>query len=212
MDNKKIRISLIVLLLVFAVVCTGVLTESAKGLNDFIYCQVVKTINPLLTSIMKIIADMGEWFVYIPFALLFLILPKIRQKIGVPAASVLAVSATGNSLIKLLFQVARPDVDHLISVTGYGFPSGHVMNGTAFVGICAYLFCRYTHKKHMKIIVAPVSVLFLLLMGFDRVYLGVHSATDVAGGYLCGSIIVLATVMIINARAAALISNQRRYH
>ena len=204
MDSKKIRIFLSVLLLAFAVVCMVVLTKSALGFNDFVYSYVALTINSAMTCITKIIASMGEWFVYVPFALLLLILPKTRRRIGIPATAVLTVSAIGNFLIKQLFHVARPDVARLINVTGYGFPSGHVMNGTAFIGICANLFCRYSHKKRIKITVVMASVLFLLIMGFDRIYLGAHSATDVIGGYLCGSIIVLAAVMIINVRAAAL--------
>jgi undecaprenyl-diphosphatase len=173
---------------------------TVEGFNDYIYSLAALTISPGMTIIMKFISNMGEWFVYTPLALLLLFLPKTRFNVGIPAATVLLISAILNPLLKQLFHIPRPDINQLVNVTGFGFPSGHAMNGMAFVGICAYLFCRYSNKRGAKSFITLASVLYLLLIGFSRLYLGVHSATDVIGGYFFGVVIVSAAIMIINAK------------
>ena len=200
--DKKIWILIGILLLAFIAISLFALTGTAQPFNDFVYNHIALSISPATTSAMKIVSNAGEWFVYVPLALFWLIVPKTRRSIGIPIALVLAASAIGNILIKELFQIARPDGYRLVSITGYGFPSGHAMNGTAFAGICAYLFCKYARKKQWKTLVTATSVLFVLLVGFSRVYLGVHAATDVIAGYLCGSMIVLAAILIIQTKTS----------
>ena len=197
--KKKICVLISILLIAFIAVCIFVLTGSAQRFNGFVYSRVAMMASPAVTSMMKIVSNVGDWLVYVPIAILLLSIPKTRYRAGIPAAFVLAASATGNIILKQIFHVARPDVHRLISVTGYGFPSGHAMNGTAFIGIIAYLLSGYFDKKELKAAITASFVIFMLLMGVDRVYLGVHSATDVIAGYLCGLIIMLSAVLIINA-------------
>lgn len=139
-----------------------------------------------LTRLMRIISHAGQWFVYVPMAILLLVIPASRAKVGLPAAIVLTISAILNHFLKIAFGVPRPDVRTLIAETGYGFPSGHAMNGTAFIGICMFLFLRYSYKRPLKITVFAACTCFLLLTWFGRVYLGVHSFSDVVAGCAAG--------------------------
>ncbi|GHU59496.1 phosphatase PAP2 family protein [Clostridia bacterium] len=155
---------------------------------------------PALTAFMIAVTTIGEWFVYAPAALLLLIIPKTRRKIGLPVMLTLAASATLNVTLKMLFAIPRPDAHRLIVETGYGFPSGHAMNSTAFVGICVFLFIRGSHKYGHKVFIVCLSVLFLILMGLSRVYLGVHNPTDILGGYLAGLIILASSILFIEKK------------
>lgn len=201
--KHKLRLEiglLAILILAFTVLSVFVTSGAAQNFNDRVYSEISLVISPSVTVFMKVISNIGEWFVYIPFVLLLLMIPKSRIKVGLPAAYVLGIAAALNYLLKRLFHIDRPEAHRLIEETGYGFPSGHAMIGTAFVGICLYLFCRYSYHKYLKVIVTIITVIFLMLEGFSRIYLGVHTPTDVIAGYLCGLIIVLITVLVIRSK------------
>jgi len=132
--KHKLRLQiglLAVMILAFTVLSVFVTSGAAGSFNDRVYSVVSLVISPSFTIFMKVISNMGEWFVYIPFALLLLMIPKSRIKVGLPAAYVLGIAAALNFLLKQLFHIDRPEAHRLIAETGYGFPSGHAMIGTA---------------------------------------------------------------------------------
>lgn len=178
----------------FFILAGAVLSGAAQQLNLLVYQRVALFISPALTKGMILISNLGQWFVYLPISLLFLIIPRSRVKIGLPVSIAISASALLNTCIKQLFALARPEINRLVSESGYGFPSGHAMNGTVFIGLCAYLFIRYSYKRPLKITVFLFSFFFMLLMGLSRIYLGVHYFTDILGGYLAG-IALLATAI-----------------
>lgn len=184
-------------LILFIILTAAVTGRTAENFNSVIYTQIQALINPFLTNFLIIISKMGEWFIYAPVAVLFLIIPKSRIKIGVPVAAAIIISVLINLALKQIFIIPRPDINRLIDETGYGYPSGHAMNGTVFIGLCAYLFNRFSYKKPLKITMTAVSFSFMLLMGFSRIYLGVHSFTDVTGGYLAGVVILTASIIVM---------------
>lgn len=90
--------------------------------------------------------------------------------------------------LKSLFFRIRPDHSYL-SYNLYGnssFPSGH-----AFISVCTFgtlLFIVYNilQEKNKRYFSVSVLIFLILLMGFDRLYLGVHYFTDVCAGYAFG--------------------------
>lgn len=195
--SKVLILMDIILLTVFIFISINVVNGNVQDFNNSVYNQVRRLINPQLTNVMIGISNIGEWFVYLPISLLFLIIPKSRIKIGVPVTLTLGISAFLSVVLKYFFSVERPDINRLVSITGYGFPSGHAMNGTVFIGLCAYLFIRYTYKRPLKIAVIAISLAFMLLMGFSRIYLGVHTLTDVLGGYTAGLFVLVFAVIVL---------------
>ncbi|MCL2772396.1 MAG: phosphatase PAP2 family protein [Oscillospiraceae bacterium] len=197
--NKKSAVIFVLSLVFFAALTVLTVHGQTQTLNSKIASDIQSLENSSLTVFMKIISGMGEWYVYVPVAVLLLIIPKTRIKVGLPSAAALAVSAGLNTVLKLWFAVPRPDVHRLITETGYGFPSGHAMNGTAFVGICVILFMRSSFKKTAKISVLVAGIVFLILVGFSRIYLGVHNPGDIIGGYFAGICICSITVFAVDA-------------
>ena len=188
----------LVSLILFIVISMNVLNGNLNEWNSTVYDQMALLINPSLTSFMIFIDFIGKWYVYLPIALLFLSIPKSRKKIGVPLTFSLLFGGVLNFILKQIYAIPRPDVYRLVIASGYGHPSGHVMYGAAFIGICVLLVLKYTSKKALKVSVIVISTAFMLLMGFNRIYVGAHTATDVVTGYLAGTCVIISSAFILN--------------
>ena len=196
--TNKTKVSLAVLTSVFVLVAIFTVSGQFSAFNRIIANAVYSLETPSLTLIFKTISNISEWYVYVPITILLVAIPKLRWKFGIPVLVTLAVSASLNELLKLCFAVPRPDEHRLIAVSGLSFPSGHAMNGAAFIGICTLLLLRYSAKQPLRIAASILAVLFVLSVGFSRVYLGVHNATDVIAGYAMGLILCLCTNIVID--------------
>jgi undecaprenyl-diphosphatase len=96
---------------------------------------------------------------------------------------VIAGSAILNSLLKLMFQRARPTIHRIIEVSGYSFPSGHSMAAFSLYGGLAFLIWKHIPTVAGRVLMIIVSAMFILMIGMSRIYLGVHYPSDVVGGY-----------------------------
>lgn len=114
------------------------------------------------------------------------------------AALMLIVACVGalalNVGLKLVFARPRPVLwPHLINETSYGFPSGHALGSLVLYGFLAYVFaCWYPRQSGWIYGIATGTV---ALIGFSRIYLGVHFPTDILAGYSVG---ILWLVFCIN--------------
>lgn len=116
-------------------------------------------------------------------------------------ALLLVVTLAGAGLLdgglKLFFGRERPEAffDTYPSPTTFSFPSGHALFATAFFGGLAVLLRTRLRRAGLRLAVWLVAVLLILLIGFSRVYLGVHYPTDVIGGFAAGTVWVGAVAL-----------------
>jgi undecaprenyl-diphosphatase len=87
----------------------------------------------------------------------------------------------------------RPDVAPLGPGRGPSFPSGHVLASVGFYGTIPVLVFRTVARRPVRVAAVALASLVILGVGMSRVYIGVHWSTDVLGGFLVGTIVVLAT-------------------
>lgn len=88
---------------------------------------------------------------------------------------------------KLLIHRSRPsELIPFYNETSLSFPSGHATIAVALYGFLLYFLWRHLHELKTKTTVLFVGFLVIFLIGFSRIYLGVHYLSDVLGGYLVG--------------------------
>ena len=116
--------------------------------------------------------------------------------LGVRLGVLFLLSGTVNVVLKDVLMQPRPcDLQPEVCIdeaSGYGLPSGHAQNAIVFWGILAnWLSSSWAWTG---------AVALMLLIGFSRVYLGVHFPTDVLGGWMIG-ILFLALYFRSGSRA-----------
>ncbi|WP_291207419.1 phosphatase PAP2 family protein [Hyphomonas sp.] len=103
------------------------------------------------------------------------------------AAAVGSGALLGN-LLKLGFDRPRPDiVEHLTHAASSSFPSGHATLAAATYLTLGALIARGQPNRSLKALVLSGAILITILVGFSRVYLGVHWPTDVLAGWCLGA-------------------------
>ncbi|HZK12087.1 MAG TPA: phosphatase PAP2 family protein [Atribacterota bacterium] len=154
------------------------------GLDFIIIMQQIST--PLLDSFFRAITSLGEELFYLLF-FSFLIW-CVDFYLGIRVGIIFLLSLYVNSGVKEIFQQPRPfDIVPEIQKAhayGYGFPSGHAQSSMVVWGSIAIAYWK------KQIWIRYLSVLLILLIGFSRIYLGVHFPTDVLGGWLLGGLIL----------------------
>lgn len=110
-------------------------------------------------------------------AVLWLLLMRRRLQAVFLAGSV-AGAAILNIFLKALFQRERP-LEQLIAVEGYSFPSGHAMSSMA-LALALVIICWRTK---MRWVIVALAAVYVLVVGFSRVYLNVHYVSDVLAGW-----------------------------
>lgn len=151
-------------------------------------------------DVFVVITYTGSGYVSFPITGLLVIILLYRKQYWM--AFLLAYNLIGvrllNWLIKSLFEVPRPGLEHLVYASYYSFPSGHAMNSTAFIGFLAFLIShqlKMMGKRASSIWAFSGILIFLICL--SRVYLGVHYPMDVIGGFLAGGAWLFATLLIV---------------
>jgi undecaprenyl-diphosphatase len=85
-----------------------------------------------------------------------------------------------NKILKYAFHRARPHFnDPIMRLDSYSFPSGHTMMATVLYGALAVYLCSRTTDMRRRVLIIIAACLLIALVGFSRVYLGVHYLSDV---------------------------------
>ena len=99
------------------------------------------------------------------------------------------------------FQRDRPFFsDPLATESSYSFPSGHASVSLAVYGTLGFIAARHLGSRRAQFAVLAGTTVLVLLIGFSRLYLGVHFLSDVIAGYSLGIAWVALCVVLLQLR------------
>jgi membrane-associated phospholipid phosphatase len=152
--------------------------------------DIIRTIqsaaSPPLTSIMKGVTFFGSGSTYMLF--LPLVFWCLDEKKGIRLGITLMFSVLINLILKFVLDQPRPFWEGwdpalgMVSENFNGFPSGHAQNSL----VAGIIIASWGGKKRYY----GLAIFFSLLIGFSRLYLGVHFPTDLLGGWILGALIL----------------------
>lgn len=102
-----------------------------------------------------------------------------------------------NALLKMSFQRTRPSLwVPIITEKSYSFPSGHAMLSSA-LALSVILILWETRWRWIAV---TAGTIYIVIIGFSRLYLGVHYPSDVAAGWLVSFVWLLTVKTILTKR------------
>jgi undecaprenyl-diphosphatase len=197
--NIEIRVLLTVLGIVFSfwiffLVADAVTEGSTQHLDNRVVQFFRNTDNSpagpyWMADVMRDITSLGGGTVIALITLIvliYLLMLKKYHELLLVLAAVLGGALLGFGL-KEFFGRERPDLIYrLTDATSLSFPSGHSMMSTVIYLSLAALLARIQHERKVRIYIISVALFLAFIIGFSRVYLGVHYPTDVIGGWTLG--------------------------
>lgn len=143
-----------------------------------------------VTAVMRTVTTLGSGRItsgLLIIAVLLLARHGRRRSTSVMSCAAAAGTSVLVTVTKLSTARLRPDVaDMLTAAPGYSFPSGHSAQAAATYTAIAYLATLRLPRGPARVGVWTAAVLIMTLVGFSRLYLGVHWLTDVLGGIALG--------------------------
>ena len=159
---------------------------------EFLYI-LEKMRDPFLNKLMLAVTSLGEETAFLVIGLIMFWCFSKRQ--GYYLMSVGFLGTITSQAMKIACKVPRPwvkDPNFTIleeareAAAGYSFPSGHTQTAVGAFGAIA----KNTQDDYVRF----VSVMLAILVGFSRMYIGVHTPADV----LVGAAISVAYIFILH--------------
>lgn len=197
MKNKIIILINIILIIIFFIIGIWV-RDSEEGIlfdesvMDYVHSKT--TIKGI--KIMKIITFLGSAYFLFPLGIIiFLFMAKNKNLNGILLLILSTLGSYGlNFIFKNIFIRVRPLEYFLIEQSGYSFPSGHAMVSMSFYTTMTYLICKKLKKPEFNTIFYIVNFIIVVIIGFSRIYLGVHWPTDVLMGFIMGLVFTYTSI------------------
>ena len=191
-------------LIFFGWLADEVLEGETRHFDEVTRAAIHQLASPLLTTIMRglsfvgstLVLSIGTTIVVVRFALLKWAREAILFAITMAGAGLLNVT------LKLAFQRPRPVPFFDLPPPGsYSFPSGHALTSACFFGALAAILTARVKSRRVRLFLWVVCTLMFVLIGFSRIYLGVHHTTDVIAGFVAALIWILVVRFVENELA-----------
>ena len=199
-EKRNIILAIIALSIVISI---GIITKSStegilfdKVIMDYIHDNT----SGIGVSVMTFVSLFGSPIFFLTVGLgIFIFFLKINER----EKSMLILSSIAGSFIlnatfKTIFSRIRPLEYMLIEHGGNSFPSGHSMVSMSFYTSLTYILLKNVRSRWARTFMWIGNFVVIGLIGFSRLYLGVHWPTDVLVGFALGLIFFVMTKDLVN--------------
>lgn len=154
---------------------------------------------PFVNEIMLLITQLGDEIAFLVTAMILFWCVDKRK--GYYTLAVGFIGTLLNQFMKLWFRIPRPWVldenftileDAREAAAGYSFPSGHTQNAVGTFGSIAYV----SKKPWIRAILITLAV----LVGFSRMYIGVHTPADVLVAVTTAIVLIIVLEPIVMSK------------
>ena len=158
---------------------------------------------PGWTTLFENVTRLGNLTVLVPVVLAAALVLARRR--WITELQLLLLAAIGAEILtvglKLGFERERPFFsDPLAAESNYSFPSGHASVSLAVYGTLGFIAARHLAARRAQIAVLGIAATLVLLIGFSRLYLGVHFLSDVIAGFSLGVAWVALCAVLLHLR------------
>lgn len=170
------------------VLIASLVVQGNTGIFDNVYGGLVANLHSAgADTFFEMITYLGSWQAIVIICILLLAFDKTRKVYGIPVSIVAAGSYGINTALKMWIERPRPEIENMmVDASGYSFPSGHAAVSMAVFAMIAYLIYKHVPSKAKRIPAMIGLVVLSIVIGISRIYLGVHFASDVLGGWCLG--------------------------
>jgi membrane-associated phospholipid phosphatase len=107
--------------------------------------------------------------------------------------------------MKFLVARLRPAFLDVATAISPSFPSAHSMSAMVVYGFLAFLVARHGPPGWLSFLVPTALALLILTVGFSRMFLSLHYASDVLGGFLVGGFWLLSAIALSSGKRRVLL-------
>lgn len=173
-----------------------VFTNKFVDLDNSIINHTFKSLNPDLTRKMVFISAFGSSIFIFTASVMFAGYLYLRKKVDAFIfISILYTAIFLNIMLKFLYGRPRPEMNPLVIENSFSYPSFHAMISFVFYSAVAYFFYKETKNIALTIFISIIFGILIFLIGYSRVYLGVHYPSDIIAGYLAGLIWLMVVIL-----------------
>lgn len=156
----------------------------------------------------KVLTRFGSFWTVFPIttAISLVLLPQRRWR----SVAYLLTNVLGNLVInrtaKLLMHRVRPQLwNSPTPQVDYSFPSGHAMSSMSLVAALVILTWGSREKRWSVLIFGS---LFVLAIGWTRLYLGVHFPSDILAGWMAAIAWAIGVSLLIKPQLTPVVNEQ----
>jgi YegS/Rv2252/BmrU family lipid kinase len=134
------------------------------------------------------------------------------RRAAVWTIGVMTLASLTTYVVKGVLHRKRPVwQDPVTTLSSFSFPSGHATGIAAAAGVVIVLSMLLIRRRQLRRTMYAVAVVLALLVGLDRIFLGVHNPSDVLAGYGVGVFWVLFG-LVVYSPAPRLRPQRQEFH
>jgi undecaprenyl-diphosphatase len=182
-------------LFVFGWLAEEMLEGDTRQFDEFVRTAIHQLATPGLTRLMQVFSFLGSVGAVTAMCLVAICVSFYFRQARTAATLVITMLGVAalDVALKLAFHRPRPVAFFGSTPSTYSFPSGHALGSLCFYGMLGAILAKRARGWVAKFCVWMAVVFLVGMIGFSRIYLGVHYPSDVIAGY-CAAVVWVGAV------------------